>query len=544
MATLVSTTAQTATATSAGYEQDVFRMLRVMFGTAVRPSYDANGLVTDTTVQRAQYWPLASATSVLFDADPLLVRACDATHTPAELHREFDRLTVQSALMGAQVQLVVLAFSRSTPDMAVGDAQHQQAQRNLPTRQPSAMRSALMRSDGRRDKLLHDLLEHLVEACPLRPNTLLVVSGLTHLWWPDTQGHMPLCVRVCADGTHREVVPPWVALPDDVLDPLRVPLPRTPQEWFRSAESAVDHLKFWAMALRHRRRGKMCVVQCEEPRLLVELLALIETQAATLPPESQPDAADMSRIVLVHTTVAGYRAKAGSTSTPPELDRHAPVLVQEQVDVGSMSTLMGFALQGHAERAGLGAGPAVALLFALWLRPHHYNAQPFVRHLARASPCSAYQLWIDLLHHGATLQEPARTRALELDLSAGHPATMCDLLVPAVNYQPMAALLLALTKSASTPGQPDAWTGEAQMRAHAARLTLWLASALNCGPALCLPRADAAIESPEGVLMPTYGYVRRTDAQQAESDTRLAIADKLPPADKRQRYTVYAPSDQ
>jgi hypothetical protein len=539
-------------AAPAGYEHDVFRALRIMFGTAVRPGFDDNGLLVSPTAKQALYTSLSAATSVLMDGSEAFARACVASTTAAEMHAAFVRATVQEALMGAAVQTVVLAFSRETRPFAVGELMHLQALRNRPVQPPPAMQ--WLRTDGRGDELLRGLLEHLVGACPLRAGMVLVVSGLTHLWWPDAGVHMPLCVRLAGNGAEREVVPPWVAFPEDVLDPRRVPMPRAPEEWFRSAESAVDHLKFWAMAMRYRRAGKMCVVCCEEPRLLVELLALIETHAARLPAEAQPDAADVSRIMLVHTIVAGYTAKLGSTATPPELDRHAPVRVLEQIDVGSVATLMGIAHAEHAARSGLGAGPAVALLFALWLRPHHGNAQPFVRHLGRANPCSAYQLWVDLLAH-----KPQHVRAPVLELDAvcieqtlhderpEHP-TACDAIVPSVDYEAMAALLLALGRApapaaasaaqSSAPGSPlpaDGWAGEQQLRAHAARLALWLASALNCAPAYRLPNADAHSPPSGAAPMPLYGYARPAGA----ADERLAVVDKMPQADRRRRYTVY-----
>jgi len=507
---------------TAGYEQDVFRMLRIMFRTAIRPQFDASGLIVDPAASGAQYWPLASATAVLFDGSDALQRACDRAHTHQELCHEFDQLTTRSALMGAQVQLVVLAFSRGVSPIAVQEVQAVQAQRNQPRAPPTAMRSALMRTDSRRDALLRALMAHLLEECPLRKGLTLVVSGLTHVWWPDRALHMPLAVRLSPCGRQREVVPPWDVLPG-------VPRDLPASAWFRSAHSAVDHLKFWAMALRTRPQSALCVVQCEEPRLLVELLALIETHDRLHP---VPATTPVSRLVLVHQIVAGYRPKAGTTAVPPELDRHQPVHVLEQVDVGSLSTLLTFALQDAAERSGMNCGPAVALLFALWLRPHHYNDQPFVRHLARASPCSAYQLWMDLLQHGATLSEPARGRVLELDSAA---PGLYEPLVASVNYTPMAQLLLALSKAAGAPASPpDTWTGEGQMRAHAARLALWLSMALNCAPAYCAPDAGEHSVSPDGTRLPTYGYARRTEDR--DDDTRLAVVDKLPAADSRQRY--------
>ena len=556
------------------YEQDVYRMLRVLAGhEACRPRINQDGVCVG---RAAEYFSLSDSTVIMFNASEILEDVAAETHSVPQLLEKFAERTLLSAMLSPAVKFVVLAFDRhpySLP-MDEGHVRRRNKASNVhPVGSSSAMYNMLMRDDERRTKLLGDLLEFLLHDAPLRLNLCLVISGLTNLLATAGQpvSHVPLCVKlapidpvddlvVVDDNQNQNPNPaakPKIAryqmTPGEALGADMPALPSIAaipvDQWFLSGCRAVDHLKFWAIVFFFRPDTKKYAVVCEDPQLLLELLLIFEHYMSDPSPDESVECQAPPVLVYIHQLVAGYQVKVTSTPTnPPELDRNKPVMVPEQIDVCRMALVLSRGLGTYFKRVGLKVMHAVFL--ALWMRQHDFHTTTFIRPIgiirvedpkkpgdgfAMGNP---YGYFCEFLRY-AQRAEPSTLSRTMIDadhllsphsqLQGRQYPSMLDPWACQVNLRPLADMLVEVARPQNPGSGP--WSSDSAIRGHAARVSLWLWMIMNNHLPYCsmpAPNESRVLGSPGSTSeLPLYGY-----------DKDNKPLGQMPKTDERTFYVV------
>lgn len=359
--------------------------------------------------------------------------------------------------------------------------------------------------------------------------------------------------------------------------------PAQQAHWYSGSYSALSQLKYWALLMMYYgpHQNRSIIVYSESTQCAVELMCLydeyLQERAIAMSKDEEqgytsmikPSAAEEQEpddvefvsyepIKFYHLRqqfVAGHRAQVIKTAynapfgPPPvtpqsaanaPLDKAAPVMVPEQVEVSTLVLHMGQTVGPIFQRLGMSA--TTAWMFAMWLREHEQHPTPLVR--AGGPPttntCNPYQLWMAMLRYAEALPPhgSANSTVIVVDRIDSIGAALSPVSVE-VRYAPMCALLAALESDMDkendvTGGSGSKRLSQGQLRAHAARLSYWLSQLYNAHRPGAL-RVDAC----RATAVPLYGYALSALEKDKEGDVRRCepIAS-MPPTDQRQTYSV------
>lgn len=495
-----------------------------------------------------------AATEILIVEGMVPLRAMmDYVATTEELCQRFERAIMQSVVNCTTIWLLVLCFDFARHDMKTETTAARTASAAANKKPPTPVQVAFRRGGEARAEIMRALRDHFIERAFLRPGLTIMLSGIPPLspltpalragsgegeacgaksGGEESRCPRALAVRLSRCGGFREVLAPWEVL--DTYD--EQPVPRDPAKWFTTTYEADDQIKFWltlCLYLKPRvappddaltqldalttsfgsvtvpprmAAGPKIVVLSEDTNILLELLVVLE-MISKLPERALPPRPlSACRVCYMHDIVGGYPAKF--LGQPDVLDTK-PVYIPEVIDLLVAMRVFSSSLESRCERYG---SPVFMLMFMVFMsRTHDYYPRVFM------SKCMAQGMFFAALRAAQTWSDG---RVLEL----AHPTPDGQLFARAldpysvtINFPPFVALL----KKMGGEHAPQ-WDGDAEPRAHAARMLLWIAKALNnhC-PGWTIPSACERIGMPE---VPRFGY------EMTSSGGNDSLGTPLPPS--------------
>ena len=450
---------------------------------------------------------------------PLFALAQNA-RTLDELCESFEHFFMQIVVNCATISHVVLTFDFGKHALKDVEARTrwQQQQSNA-----SKWTDVVRCYHEDRPRLMAALYNHLVHVMYIRPGLTLILSGL----WPATLGipfgdgarygrktttpaaesllavplcRVPHCVRTSECGRYRDVLAPWEVL--DMFDEL--PLPRDPEQWFASTYEADDQLKFWLTVFLYARHGgagsttawKIAVLS-EDSNILLELLVLLGELIA-LAPEAQPKERAITRcsVHYMHGNRVGGHG-AVFVGQPSTLERKRPLLIPEVINMWAVVRI--FCSTLGPDRLERYSCPVFVLMFMVFMcRGHDYSPRVFLER------CGAMEMFFAAVQHAPTWSAGVHGQVLTLSrpIPQGSGKLFASALDP-IHVQLDVEPFIRLIKLMAGTKLPT-WANDQALRAHAARMSLWLYKALNnhC-PGVVLPH-PCELVGETGV--PRYGY--------------------------------------
>lgn len=528
-----------------GTGSEIPHLLRLMLGSAITPTLmDADPVAAATTgftgnlttgpYDMATLRPIPDTQAVIFEGCYPIRAVIGHSETREQFASRFVERTIIRAMRGDKVQLIILTFDFNRHDLKDCEAEERaHARRNT---KPGPVELDYLAGGESRRSLMAYLLSYILNKAPLRPGLTIIISGLTHTCAAlrqDVVGQMPLCIRLSEDRLSRQMVAPWEVIglrPDSG----RRSVPHDPRQWFTTTYEADDQVRSWLVfmlyyippelaaswdqqsSLVHERASPNTLIVSEDTGILIECLAKI-AQLYQLAQQHDVRRGRPGALYYTRTMVGGYVPKPGESDLSGRKGNG--------VDVGQLINMrLAVRILCHVFDplfAGLGLNTPMALVLLCMLRANDYYVQHAI------SGTNAYSLLRAMANsHKADILVRGDTRPFVLyhiNLRDDTPPSMFDPVSVSIDYSKFAAMMTILMRNSrksranehAASGPPE----DAVIRGHASRILLFMVKTLNNDiPGFQCPPATDAHRTPQGHVVPTYGFIK----VQRDADTMAA----------------------
>ncbi len=528
----------------------VHSLFRNLVDAAAHPTF------TDKGVDQKSYPDLSKTTVVIIDMADTVEWAAATAQTPQEFYDRIENKALNDPKSGANVSFIVWVFDLTRLDMRDVHLSKREGAR-LSRRPPGARGSSsqthiqgLLSNCDDRDALLCDMALYFINCVPLRRGLTLIMSGIAHiikarperglqnlpLPFPSGEGlhGMPLILRTCSSDATKNVL----VLPSEAIrtEPT-YPIPGDdPADWTVGMRDACSQIKQWLLIFMYRASagsarvvvpgaeiGARFVIITESARTLLDICILIFSYSRMdqeLQPLRIPGDIFVAATGFLGLSVHDSSRTAAETPVVGLCYFNVLTLVNYFITIHDRPYNMDdpqCEISSFARAFGCSALEMLKIML-LCRKTEFYPLKNFlaVGHRNATTAWDLFRTTVALSSNPAS-QTPA--------FVVGARKSMAEPCVFTVNYQPFHALMVKLaTETADKKrAQPDTqdsrarppqeatamWGSKADardispvLRAHAARISLWMALTHNghC-ESWTYPGATATL-----LDFPIYGY--------------------------------------